>query len=285
MSIEPGRLYVVATPIGNLGDLSARARETLAEVDAIAAEDTRHTARLLGHLGLKQPLISLHEHNENERVAMLRQRLDSGSAIALVSDAGTPLISDPGYRLVRALREAGREVLAVPGPSSIVAALSVAGLPTDRFSYEGFLPARSASRRKRLTALAGLEHTLVLLESGRRLEAALADMVEAFGPEREAAICRELTKRFESTRLEPLAGLVDWVAADPHRLKGEFVILIGGAPPASSADQAVLPPVEVMLQLLREEGLGAKAAARVAAQLTGGSTNQIYTLAVQADKP
>ena len=284
MSIEPGRLYVVATPIGNLGDLSARARETLAGVDAIAAEDTRHTARLLGHLGLKQPLISLHEHNENERVAMLRQRLDSGSAIALVSDAGTPLISDPGYRLVRALREAGREVLAVPGPSSIVAALSVAGLPTDRFSYEGFLPARPASRRKRLTALAGLEHTLVVLESGRRLEAALADMVEAFGPEREAAICRELTKRFETTRLDTLAALVDWVAADPHRLKGEFVILIGGAP-ASSAEQAGLPPVEVMLQLLRQEGLGAKAAARVAAQLTGGSTNQIYTLAVQADKP
>jgi len=284
VSIEPGRLYVVATPIGNLGDLSARARETLAGVDAIAAEDTRHTARLLGHLGLKQPLISLHEHNENERVAMLRQRLDSGSAIALVSDAGTPLISDPGYRLVRALREAGREVLAVPGPSSIVAALSVAGLPTDRFSYEGFLPARPASRRKRLTALAGLEHTLVVLESGRRLEAALADMVEAFGPEREAAICRELTKRFETTRLDTLAALVDWVAADPHRLKGEFVILIGGAP-ASSADRAGLPPVEVMLQLLRQEGLGAKAAARVAAQLTGGSTNQIYTLAVQADKP
>lgn len=284
MSIEPGRLYVVATPIGNLGDLSARARETLAGVDAIAAEDTRHTARLLGHLGLKQPLISLHEHNENERVAMLRQRLDSGSAIALVSDAGTPLISDPGYRLVRALREAGREVLAVPGPSSIVAALSVAGLPTDRFSYEGFLPARPASRRKRLTALAGLEHTLVVLESGRRLEAALADMVEAFGPEREAAICRELTKRFETTRLDTLAALVDWVAADPHRLKGEFVILIGGAP-ASSAEQAGLPPVEVMLQLLRQEGLGAKAAARIAAQLTGGSTNQIYTLAVQADKP
>ncbi|AGM41470.1 uroporphyrin-III C/tetrapyrrole methyltransferase [Spiribacter salinus M19-40] len=284
VSIEPGRLYVVATPIGNLGDLSARARETLAGVDAIAAEDTRHTARLLGHLGLKQPLISLHEHNENERVAMLRQRLDSGSAIALVSDAGTPLISDPGYRLVRALREAGREVLAVPGPSSIVAALSVAGLPTDRFSYEGFLPARPASRRKRLTALAGLEHTLVVLESGRRLEAALADMVEAFGPEREAAICRELTKRFETTRLDTLAALVDWVAADPHRLKGEFVILIGGAP-ASSAEQAGLPPVEVMLQLLRQEGLGAKAAARIAAQLTGGSTNQIYTLAVQADKP
>ena len=284
MSIEPGRLYVVATPIGNLGDLSTRARETLAGVDAIAAEDTRHTARLLEYLGLKQPLISLHEHNESERIAMLAQRLDAGSALALVSDAGTPLISDPGYRLVRALREAGREVLAVPGPSSIVAALSVAGLPTDRFSYEGFLPARSASRRKRLKALAGLEHTLVVLESGRRLEAALADMVEAFGPEREAAICRELTKRFESTRLDTLAGLVDWVAADPHRLKGEFVILIGGAP-ASSADQAVLPPVEVMLQLLRQEGLGAKAAARVAAQLTGGSTNQIYTLAVQADKP
>jgi 16S rRNA (cytidine1402-2'-O)-methyltransferase len=215
---------------------------------------------------------------------MLRQRLDSGSAIALVSDAGTPLISDPGYRLVRALREAGREVLAVPGPSSIVAALSVAGLPTDRFSYEGFLPARPASRRKRLTALAGLEHTLVVLESGRRLEAALADMVEAFGPEREAAICRELTKRFETTRLDTLAALMDWVAADPHRLKGEFVILIGGAP-ASSAEQAGLPPVEVMLQLLRQEGLGAKAAARIAAQLTGGSTNQIYTLAVQADKP
>jgi len=284
VSIEPGRLYVVATPIGNLGDLSERARATLAGVDAIAAEDTRHTARLLTHLGLRQPLISLHEHNEEDRVEMLRQRLDEGNAIALVSDAGTPLISDPGYRLVRALREVGLEVLAVPGPSSVVAALSVAGLPTDRFSYEGFLPARAASRRKRLAALAGLEHTLVVLESGRRLESALADMIEAFGPDREAAICRELTKRFESTRLDRLEALVDWVAADPHRLKGEFVVLIGGAA-ASSPVQAGLPSVEVMLRMLRQEGLGAKAAARVAAQLTGGSTNQIYAQATKADKP
>lgn len=281
VSIEPGRLYVVATPIGNLGDLSARAKETLAAVDAIAAEDTRHTARLLGHLGFKQTLISLHEHNETARITLLRDRLRAGEAIALVSDAGTPLISDPGYRLVRALREAGLEVHAVPGPSSIIAALSVAGLPTDRFCYEGFLPARPSARRKRLEALAHLEQTVVVLEAGRRLEAALQDMITVFGADREAAICRELTKRFESTRLDTLSGLVDWVAEDDNRLKGEFVLLVGGSVAPAPAASA-LPPVETVLTMLRQEGLGAKSAARVAAQLTGQSANALYGLAMRA---
>ena len=274
MSNQPGQLHVVATPIGNLGDLSARARDVLAAASLVAAEDTRHTGRLLNNLGVRRPLLSLHEHNETARIERLRDVLESGGDVALVSDAGTPLISDPGFRVVRGLRLAGFEVLAVPGPSSITAALSVAGLPTDRFFFEGFLPARSGARRRRLEALAGLDHTLVVLEAGRRIQATLQDLCATVGAEREGAICRELTKRHESTYLDTLGGLADALAADSNRLRGEFVLLVGPAPTTSSTP--ALPPSADLLALLRAEGLGARAAARVTARLTGESANALY---------
>ena len=282
MSNVPGRLFVVATPIGNLDDISARACETLAGVDLIAAEDTRHSGRLLAHLGIRRPLLSLHEHNESARIEALRQRLATGSDIALISDAGTPLISDPGYRLVRALRGDGFEILAVPGPSSLTAALSIAGLPTDRFFFEGFLPARPAARRRRLDELANRDHTLVLFESGQRIGETLADMLPRFGAAREAAIARELSKRHETTRLDSLDGLLQWLNADSDQRRGEFVLMVGPAERQAVASPP-LPPVDELLALLRREGLGARAAARIAARLTGASANALYPQAVAAD--
>ena len=281
MSNPLGRLYVVATPIGNLGDISARAIDTLNAVDLICAEDTRHSARLLAHLGIKAKLQSLHEHNEADRVGRILTCLEAGESVALISDAGTPLISDPGYRLVRAARQAGFEVLAVPGPSSVVAALSVAGLPTDRFFFEGFLPARSAARRRRLEGLSAQRHTLVFLEAGRRVPEALDDLADILGAEREGAICRELTKRFETTRAGPLAELAGWVREDPAQTRGEFVILVGPAPAGNAPPIGTLPDTDTLLQMLRGEGLGAKAAARVTARITGESANALYDRAVR----
>jgi conserved hypothetical protein TIGR00096 len=282
VSNASGRLFVVATPIGNQGDISTRAREILAQVDAVAAEDTRHSGRLLSQLGIRQRLISVHEHNEAERIEPLLEQLRQGEDIALISDAGTPLVSDPGFRLVRAARHAGIDVLAVPGPSSIIAALSVAGLPSDRFVYEGFLPARSSARVRRLEALAGLEQTLILLEAGRRVPDTLADLIRVMGAEREAALCRELTKRFETTYTDTLAALADWVAADADRQRGEFVLLVAAGESSGMATQTSVPPVADLLRMLRNEGLGAKAAARVAARLTGESANALYAQASQA---
>jgi len=282
VSNASGRLFVVATPIGNQGDISTRACEILAQVDAVAAEDTRHSGRLLSQLGIRQRLISVHEHNEASRIESLLEQLRQGEDVALISDAGTPLISDPGFRLVRAARRAGVEVLSVPGPSSIIAALSVAGLPSDRFVYEGFLPARSSARVRRLEALAGLEQTLILLEAGRRVPETLADLIRVMGAEREAALCRELTKRFETTYTDTLAAVADWVAADADRQRGEFVLLVAAGETSDSATQASVPPVADLLRMLRNEGLGAKAAARVAARLTGESANALYAQASQA---
>lgn len=287
VSNQSGCLYVVATPIGNLGDMSPRAIEVLNHVAVIAAEDTRHTGRLLEQFDCRTPQLSLHEHNEASRVQRLLERLQAGDDIALVSDAGTPLISDPGYRLVRAAREAGLTVLAVPGPSSITAALSVGGLPTDRFWFEGFLPARSSARRRRLEALADVSGTLVFFEAGRRLGATLSEMAEVFGGSREAAVARELTKRFETTQMDTLAQLVDWQAADANQARGEFVVMVAPAATevADSADTQSPLDVDRLLKLLRQEGLGAKAAARVAAALSGQSVNALYARATDASTP
>ncbi|WP_370517581.1 16S rRNA (cytidine(1402)-2'-O)-methyltransferase [Spiribacter sp. 2438] len=274
MSNIPGRLHVVATPIGNLGDISQRAMDTLTQADLVAAEDTRHSARLLTALGIRRPLISLHEHNEEARVALLKARLAAGQDVALISDAGTPLISDPGYRLVRSLRLAGFEVLTIPGPSSLIAALSVSGLPTDRFFFEGFLPVRAAARRRRLAELAECDHTLVMFEVGRRLHGTLEDMIAVFGGARPAAISRELTKRHETTRLEDLQGLAVWLHQDPNHQRGEFVVMVGPAP--SRPARPSIPDAEELLSLLRAEGLSARAAARLAARLTGESANSLY---------
>ena len=284
VSNQSGSLFVVATPIGNLSDMSPRAIEVLNHVAVIAAEDTRHTGRLLEQFDCRTPQLSLHEHNEASRVARLLERLQAGDDIALVSDAGTPLISDPGYRLVRAARKAGLTVLAVPGPSSITAALSVAGLPTDRFCFEGFLPARVSARRRQLEGLVNAAGTLVFFEAGRRLGDTLSDMAAVFGGSREAAIARELTKRFETTHLDTLDQLIQWQAADANQARGEFVVMV--APAAIKTDAAedgqTTLDVNQLLKLLRQEGLSAKAAARVAAALSGQTVNALYGRATEA---
>ncbi len=215
-----GTLYVVATPIGNLGDMTARAIAVLQQVDLIAAEDTRHSGPLLQHFGITTACIACHDHNERQIAAGLVERIQSGESVALISDAGTPLISDPGYLLVRTAREAGVPVVPVPGASAMIAALSVSGLPSDRFSFEGFLPAKSSARRQRLQALADEGGTLIFYESTHRIEESLADMAEVFGPERYAVIAREITKRFETVHGDTLQNLIAWIAADANQTKG-----------------------------------------------------------------
>ncbi|ROR29673.1 16S rRNA (cytidine(1402)-2'-O)-methyltransferase [Inmirania thermothiophila] len=269
-----GTLYVVATPIGNLGDLSPRARETLAGAELVAAEDTRRTGALLAACGLRRPLVSLHEHNEAARVEALLGRLREGAAVALVSDAGTPLVSDPGYRLVRAARGAGIPVVAVPGPSAVTAALSVAGLPTDRFCFEGFLPARRQARRARIEALRAEPRTVVLFESAHRITDTLADLAEILGGGREAAHARELTKRHEEVRLAPLEVLAEEAAARPERRLGEHVLVIAGAA-GEAREEAELRRV---LAVLLEE-LPPAQAARLAARLTGRPRPEAYAIA------
>ena len=277
MSNEAGVLYVVATPIGNAGDLSPRAREVLAGVDAVAAEDTRRAGRLLRSLGLHLPLVSCHEHNEQARVPGLVQRLQSGESLALVSDAGTPLVSDPGYRLVRAVRQAGLRVSPVPGPSAALAALSVAGLPSDRFAFEGFLPARGAARRTALEALADETRTLIFFEAGRRVAEALADLATAFGGQREACLARELTKDFETVRSGTLAELRDWVAADPHQQRGEIVLLVRGAEPPAARGRSV--DAQRVLDVLLDS-LPTSEAVSLAARITGLPRNRLYRQAL-----
>lgn len=269
---RPGILYVVATPIGNLGDFSARALETLKTVAAICAEDTRHTRQLLSHFGLERPLIALHDHNEGEAAAGLVARLLAGESLALVSDAGTPLVSDPGFRLVRAAREAGIVVSPVPGASALVAALSVAGLPSDRFVFEGFLPAKASARRGRLEQLASETRTLIFYESSHRIEDALADAVAAFGGERHAVIGRELTKLFETVLDGPLSVLQQRVGADPNQRKGEFVLLVQGA--SEDADAKVTEGKRLYAKLVMH--LPPSTAARLAAELSGAPRKTLY---------
>ena len=272
---ESGVLYVVATPIGNLGDISARARETLAAASAVAAEDTRHSGRLLRELGLERPLVSLHEHNERARVAELVARLRTGESIALVSDAGTPLVSDPGYLLVAAAIEAGITVTPVPGASAAIAALSAAGLPSDRFCFEGFLPSRAAARRRRLAELAAEPRTLVLYEAPHRIAECLADLAGALGAARRACVAREITKRFETFYRGSLGELAERAKTDADLARGESVVLIEGAPPAEpSAAQ-----LDVTLVILLRH-LPPSAAAAAAASLTGVRRGDAYARAI-----
>lgn len=274
---KEGVLYVVATPIGNLEDLSARAGRVLSEVDAIAAEDTRHTQRLLRHLGVERPLISLHEHNEAARVDQLRRRLLDGEQLALVSDAGTPLISDPGFVLVRELRRSGCRVVPIPGPCALVAALSAAGLPTDRFTFEGFLPAKSGARRKRLEAGASREETRVFYESPHRIRDLLDDLASVVG-DRQVVLARELTKTFE-TLLEGSANeLLAIMDADPDQARGEFVVMLAGAPvKEASADDA---EGEALLRAMLAEEVAVKSAAAIAVRLLGGRRKHWYQMAL-----
>lgn len=276
MTVESGALYVVATPIGNLEDITARALRVLREVACIAAEDTRHTSQLLRHFGIDTPLLSLHEHNERARLESVVARLRNGDALALVADAGTPSISDPGFPLVRELRRQGLKVIPVPGPSSLLAALSVAGLPTDRFVFEGFLPHKARARRERLQALVREERTLVFFEAPHRIADTLVDLAAAFGAERPAVVARELTKRFEEIHGATLGELPAWLAADPYRSKGEFVLVVQGAAATSAVDT---PDHRRLLSALLAELPPGRAVA-VAARLTGLRKKPLYDLAL-----
>lgn len=267
-----GILHVVATPIGNLGDFSPRAADTLRKVAAICAEDTRRTRPLLQHAGIDTALIALHEHNEDEIAARLVARLQAGESLALVSDAGTPLISDPGYRLVRAAREAGIRVSPVPGPAALIAALSVAGLASDRFVFEGFLPAKAGARRERLQALAAEPRTLIFYESAHRIVDFLADAASAFGAERHAVVARELTKLFETVLDGGLDDLRQRIEADGNQQKGEFVVLIEGADDDESAKLQEGRRVYAKLA----EHMPPSTAAKLAAELTGAPRKALY---------
>lgn len=275
---EAGTLYVVATPIGNLGDFSVRARDILASVALIAAEDTRHSGRLLQAFGIRTPMLSLHEHNEVQRAPDLVDRMRGGNDIALISDAGTPLISDPGFRLVQAAASAGLRVSPVPGPSSILAALSVSAQPSDRFVFEGFLPSRNGPRRKRLAQLRGDSRTLVLLEAGHRISDTLADLAAVFGEDRRATVARELTKLHETILRGRLEDLARRVREDGDQRRGEFTLVVAGAPAAHDEPEAL--DVRRLLSALLDELPPGRAAA-VAARTSGQARRELYRLALE----
>ena len=275
-----GELFVVATPIGNLADITQRALEVLASVDWVAAEDTRHTRRLLAHYGIGTPLISLHAHNEHQRGERLLERLLEGERGALVSDAGTPLISDPGAVWVARLRQAGVRVTPVPGPSALIAALSAAGLPTDRFAFEGFLPTKGGARRQRLAALRREPRTLVFYEAPHRLVATLTDMVGLWGGGHACVVARELTKRHESFVGDTLEAVLGHFQAHPDQVRGELVILLG---PAKRDDEEDQVRAEQLIQRLLEAGLSARTVAGIVADTFEQPRNRVYRL-VQALK-
>lgn len=269
---KPGTLWVAATPIGNLGDLSPRAQQVLRESGVIACEDTRHSRPLLQHFGIATPSTALHEHNERAAVAALLARLHEGQDVALISDAGTPLISDPGYRLVRAARAAGIPVSPVPGACAAIAALSAAGLPSDRFVFEGFLPAKPAARRARLRELGDESRTLVLYESSHRILECCADLVATFGAEREAALLREITKLHETHLGATLGEIAERIETDPEQRLGEFVLVVAGR--VEDADTQLVEGRRVFA-LLREE-LPPARAAKLAAAISGAPRKMIY---------
>ena len=281
MSMEKGILYIVATPIGNLQDMTPRAIEVLKQVQRIAAEDTRRSGMLLKQFSINTPMMALHDHNERVACEKLVQQLQAGESIALISDAGTPLISDPGYHLVRAAQEAACKVVPVPGASALLAALSAAGLPTDRFIFEGFLPAKAGPRQRRLELVAHETCTLVYYEAPHRILDTLEAMVQAFGPEREAVIARELTKTFETIHRDGLAELLAWVQNDANQQKGEIVILVEGA--EELADQALSIEEIRIMELLAGE-LPLKQAAALGAKITGKKKNELYQYVVERDK-
>lgn len=269
-------LFVVATPIGNLADMVPRALEILQAVDVIAAEDTRHSRQLLEHFGIRTPLISYHDHSGPAVLSAMRERWQRGEHIALISDAGTPLVSDPGFRLVDAAHEDGVTVVPIPGACAAIAALSASGLPSDRFCFEGFLPAKAGARRQRLAALRAEPRTLVFYEAPHRLLETLRDGSELLGGERSVALCRELTKRFETVRRTSLVELSDWVAGDSNQQRGECVLVIEGAP----ADRVEYEEGERVLRLLLAE-LPLKKAAALAAAVTGDKKNRLYQVGLQ----
>ena len=281
-SQTPGTLYVVATPIGNLDDISARALRTLSEVALIAAEDTRHSARLLQHFGISTPLQACHEHNEREQGGRFIGRLQAGEDVGLISDAGTPLISDPGNHLVRQARAMGIRVVPVPGACALIAALSAAGLPSDRFIFEGFLPAKMAARRARLELLREEPRTLIFYEAPHRILESLEDMRLIFGGERLALLGRELTKTFETLQGLPLGELCPWVAGDSNQQRGECVVLVAGWESPAGDAQVSAEALRVLDLLLAD--LPLKRAAALAAEITGVRKNLLYQVALERQK-
>lgn len=271
-----GTLYIVATPIGNLQDMSLRAVETLKKVDVIAVEDTRHSAPLLQHFAVTTPTLALHDHNERDRAAMLLKRLQKGESIALISDAGTPLISDPGYHLVREAKQAGISVVPIPGACAAIAALSAAGLPTDRFVFEGFLPVKTAARTARLKELCSETRTLIFYEAPHRVMDVLQDMQSVFGDARQVVVARELTKMFETIRSGTLAEIVAWANADKNQQRGEIVILVEGAEKTATTDADVQRVLTILL-----EALPLKQAVELAAKITNQRKNELYEHALQ----
>ena len=280
-AVTRGCLYVVATPIGNLGDMTPRAIETLQSVDLIAAEDTRHSARLMSHFDIKTPLIAYHDHSDEGRTLKIVENLIGGKSVALISDAGTPLVSDPGYRLVRLARDANVQVVPIPGACALIAGLSASGLPSDRFSFEGFLPAKQVARLKTLEALAADARTLIFYEAPHRVLDALLDMKTAFGGEREVVMAREITKTFETIKGGPLSELVDWVAADANQQRGEIALLVKGA--AIQDSQEMTPEQARVMKILLED-LPVKQAAAIGAQITGLKKNHLYQWALEQEK-
>lgn len=275
-NLNTATLYVVATPIGNLADMVPRAVETLQTVDIIAAEDTRHSARLLEHFHITTPMLAYHDHSDERQLQRLVERLLSGQRVALIADAGTPLVSDPGFRLVRAARQAGIAVVPIPGPCALIAALSAAGLPSDRFAFEGFLPARAGQRRGRLEALAAEDRTLIFYEAPHRLAACLDDMAAVFGGGREAVLARELTKAYETIRAGSLRELQQFVGADGNQQRGEIVLLVRAA---AGAERQVSAETERVMGVLLAE-LSVRQAASLGAKITGVKKNLLYQWAL-----
>ncbi|NVJ51441.1 MAG: 16S rRNA (cytidine(1402)-2'-O)-methyltransferase [Gammaproteobacteria bacterium] len=277
MNSQYGTLYVVATPIGNLEDMTERGKSVLRDVDCILAEDTRRTQQLLSHYGIRNRLISLHDHNERQKVEQVAEHLRLGQSMALVSDAGTPLISDPGYVLVSELRQQGFSIVTVPGASAITAALSIAGLPTDRFCFEGFLPAKDSARRKKIATLVAEPRTWVFYESSHRIKRCLDDLQALLGDDRQVVICRELTKRFETVLTGSLAQIAQQVSEDSDQSRGEFVVLVAGNPqPTAEIDITS----DKLLSLLLPH-TSTKVAAQIAAEITGQSKKQLYQKALE----
>lgn len=268
-----GILYIVATPIGNLQDITQRALSVLQEVDCIAAEDTRHSGLLLAHYGIKKPFFALHDHNEQQKAHLLVEKLQQGQHIALISDAGTPLISDPGFHLVRQCRHAGIQVVPIPGACAAITALCVSGIASDRFCFEGFLPAKTKARCDKLQTLAEEPRTLIFYESTHRILDTLADVAQVFGAERYVVLAREITKTWETIQGDSVANLRHWLQADPNRTKGEMVLIIEGKPKQTSAE---IDPQAIKALKLISEALPLKKAAAIVAELYGYKKNMLY---------
>ncbi|OCG11555.1 16S rRNA (cytidine(1402)-2'-O)-methyltransferase [Gilliamella apicola] len=273
-------LYIVATPIGNLDDITLRAIDTLKRVDLIAAEDTRHSGLLLQHLGIKARLYSLHDHNEQEKAQVLIEKLQAGLSIALISDAGTPLINDPGYHLVKACRENGIKVVPIPGACAAIAALSVAGLPSDKFIYEGFLPAKSKARQDNLASLITEPRTMIFYESTHRLLETLKDMQTIFGADKQIVLAKELTKTWETIVSLPVNELIDLLNQDASRQKGEFVLIVAGY---TESNKDIDPKAINTLKLLQKE-LPLKKAAAITAEIYGLKKNQLYQIGLNLEE-